>query len=426
MVRVAPLKMQVGPKVLWFDPQDIEIHAGDKVIVKTERGTEFATATSDILEVSDQLVKDLKKPLKPVLRLATEEDIAKAQRLVEKGDEALPIFKELAAQTNENMHPVTVEFLFDEDKAVFYFESEERVDFRELVRKLAAQFHVRVDMRQIGVRDGARIIGGLGHCGQELCCKRLGGDFMPVSIRMAKEQNLSLNPQKISGVCGRLMCCLRYEYDTYKEVNARAPKINAKIDIPDGQARVTDVNVPKEEVTLQLEDGQTFKVPLAEMETQGDDKRPSKISQEVFDRYASTDRFEVIETTTIIETSQFSGEEKLADVQATRERNKEQQAEKSGRNSRRRSRRSRSGQDGKQTTSAAKQQGTTKRPGQKSSGLRQAGQGDQARKSRQAGQDNQASKAVKKERSSRPTTDSHRKSRRRTHKAGGSADANER
>lgn len=142
------------------------------------------------------------------------------------------MFKEFAEDASDQMRPVMVEFLFDGDKAVFYFEAEERVDFRDLVRKLAGHFHVRVDMRQIGVRDGARLVGGLGHCGQELCCKRLGGEFSPVSIRMAKEQNLSLNPQKISGCCGRLMCCLRYEYETYKEVNSRAPKHGAKVEVP--------------------------------------------------------------------------------------------------------------------------------------------------------------------------------------------------
>ena len=279
MVRVAPIKMQVGPKVLWFDPADIEVHADDKVIVSTERGTEFATATADIMEVSDELVEQLKSPLKPVLRLATEEDIARAEELSAQSEEALSVFKEFAAQTNEDMHPVLVEFLFDGDKAVFYFEAEDRVDFRELVRRLAAHFHVRVDMRQIGVRDGARIIGGLGHCGQELCCKRLGGEFSPVSIRMAKEQNLSLNPQKISGVCGRLMCCLRYEYETYKEVNSRAPKLNSKVEVEGmGDAKVTEINVPCERVTLLLEDGKTVKIPLSEMEITGEGKRPNRVS----------------------------------------------------------------------------------------------------------------------------------------------------
>ena len=227
MVRVTPIKLQAGTRVLWFDPAEYTVCAGDRVIVSTERGSEFGVATSDIMEVSDELIEQLKSPLKPVLRIADEADIERAEELRQKGEEALATFKELAAEASDQMRPVMVEFLFDGDKAVFYFESEERIDFRDLVRKLASVFHVRVDMRQIGVRDGARMIGGLGHCGQELCCARMGGEFSPVSIRMAKEQNLSLNPQKISGCCGRLMCCLRYEYEAYKEVNSRAPKVGA-------------------------------------------------------------------------------------------------------------------------------------------------------------------------------------------------------
>ena len=210
----------------------------------------------------------------------------------QQGEEALSVFKELAAETSDQMRPVMVEFLFDGDKAVFYFEAEERVDFRDLVRRLASHFHVRIDMRQIGVRDGARIVGGLGHCGQELCCKRLGGEFSPVSIRMAKEQNLSLNPQKISGCCGRLMCCLRYEYEAYKEVNARAPKHGAKIEIPDGVARVSEVNVPLERVSLRLPDGRTIQIPLEEMDVVGEGRRPNSVSAEVFEKYASSDPLE--------------------------------------------------------------------------------------------------------------------------------------
>lgn len=313
MVRVAPIKLQAGSRVLWFDPNENDIHKGDYVIVSTERGTEYGCASSDIMEVSDELVEQLKSPLKPVLRVATEEDQQRAEELAQKGAEALPVFKELAAQTNEDMHPVFVEFLFDGDKAVFYFEAEERVDFRELVRKLAAQFGIRVDMRQIGVRDGARIVGGLGHCGQELCCKRLGGEFSPVSIKMAKEQNLSLNPQKISGVCGRLMCCLRYEYETYKEFNAHAPKLNAKISLPEGVAKATEVNMPLERVTLQLEDGRSIKVPLEEMQTTEDSKRPNAISEEVFERYANTDKYAVVESVSSTEVASFTAEDKLID-----------------------------------------------------------------------------------------------------------------
>ena len=319
MVRVTPIKMQTGTKVLWFDPTDFDIKADQHVIVKTERGTEFGTATADVMEVSDELVSSLKSPLKPVVRLATAEDEQKAADLARQGDEALVVFKEMAAETSDQMRPVAVEYLFDGDKAVFYFEAEERVDFRDLVRKLASHFHVRVDMRQIGVRDSARMVGGLGHCGQELCCKRLGGEFSPVSIRMAKEQNLSLNPQKISGCCGRLMCCLRYEYETYKEVNSRAPKHGAKIEVPGGIARVSEINVPLECVTLRLEDGKSIKVPLSEMEVSGEGKRPNRISEEVFEKYASADPLEMFGTTTF-EVTSFTGKDKVATEESRRAR----------------------------------------------------------------------------------------------------------
>lgn len=312
MVRVTPIKLQAGTKVLWFDPSDIDVKKDDNVIVSTERGTEFGIATADIMEVSDELIEGLKSPLKPVLRVANEEDIDRAAELAQQGEEALSVFKELAAEANEDMRPVMVEFLFDGEKAVFYFEADERIDFRDLVRQLAGKFHVRVDMRQIGVRDGARMVGGLGHCGQELCCKRLGGEFSPVSIRMAKEQNLSLNPQKISGCCGRLMCCLRYEYEAYKEVNARAPKMGAKIEVPGGVARVTEINVPLERVTLQLEDGKAIKVPLDDMEVVGEGKRPNRISREVFDTYAANDPLELFEAASF-EVAHFTGSDKLAD-----------------------------------------------------------------------------------------------------------------
>ncbi len=336
MVRVTPIKMQAGTKVLWFDPGDKDVKADDHVIVKTERGTEFGTAT-DIMEVSDELVANLKSPLKPVIRIATEEDVARAEDLAAQGEAALSVFKEFAEEANDQMRPVMVEFLFDGDKAVFYFEAEERVDFRDLVRKLAGHFHVRVDMRQIGVRDGARLVGGLGHCGQELCCKRLGGEFSPVSIRMAKEQNLSLNPQKISGCCGRLMCCLRYEYETYKEVNSRAPKHGAKIQVPGGVARVTEINVPLERVTLQLEDGKSIKVPLAEMEYNGEGKRPTGVSEEVFEKYASPDPLDVFGSTTF-EVTTFNGNEKLANNESRKARKAEREKEDSHRKPRRRRR----------------------------------------------------------------------------------------
>lgn len=460
MVRVAPIKMQVGPKVLWFDPADIEVHADDKVIVSTERGTEFATATADIMEVSDELVEQLKSPLKPVLRLVTEEDIARAEELSAQSEEALSVFKEFAAQTNEDMHPVLVEFLFDGDKAVFYFEAEDRVDFRELVRRLAAHFHVRVDMRQIGVRDGARIIGGLGHCGQELCCKRLGGEFSPVSIRMAKEQNLSLNPQKISGVCGRLMCCLRYEYETYKEVNSRAPKLNSKVEVEGmGDAKVTEINVPCERVTLLLEDGKTVKIPLSEMEITGEGKRPNRVSADVIEAYSNVNKYSILESSTTLEVTTFTAEDKLADAASCancKMRNEEKEQSRPSRRPRRRQR-NKAGTDTTQdrgskeekTASSNRKAGTdkqrqavnkkngsktnnrnkaernkqsgdssrksgkksnnaAKRPGQKSSGLRSGGPVKKQQSQNLTSKEKLGSEAMP-----------HRKSRRRRHTAGG-------
>lgn len=314
MYSVAPIKLQVGPKVLWFDPNGLEIHEGDSVIVTTKRGREFGIATSDILEVSDELIEELKSPLQPVERLATPEDEERVAELEIQGNDALVVFKEMVEETDIDMHPVMVEFLFDGDKAVFYFESEERVDFRELVRKLAAHFHVRVDMRQIGVRDGAAIIGGLGHCGQELCCKRLGGEFSPVTIRMAKEQNLSLNPQKISGSCGRLMCCLRYEFEAYKEFNARAPKLNAKVETPEGDMRVSEVNVPSEMITLTDEEGKTYRIPLAEFDEPEEGRRPHKVGEAAFERHANVSVLSSLEPSTpsAVETVEFAEDAVLA------------------------------------------------------------------------------------------------------------------
>lgn len=283
MVRIAPINLYYNPKTLWFDAGDLDVRAGDGVIVSTARGTEFGRAAHDVFEADETQIKKLKSPLKPVKRIATDEDEARAAELEAKSREALPVFKEMAAEGNGDMHPVSVEYLFEGDKAIFYFEAEERVDFRELVRKLAAHFRVRIDMRQIGVRDEARMVGGLGHCGQELCCKRLGGEFCPVSIRMAKEQDLSLNPQKISGVCGRLMCCLRYEFDAYKDFKSRAPKQNATVETPDGPAKVVDLDVPREIVSLKIMGEKPVKVPLADFDPPEEgSNRPNRVGEEAW------------------------------------------------------------------------------------------------------------------------------------------------
>ena len=320
MVRIAPIRLAYNPKTLWFDPGDLELKKEDPVVVSTARGLEFGRMADDVFEADEAQVKKLKTALKPVKRLASEEDVARAEEMCRRSEEALPVFKQMAAEASEDMHPVSVEFLLDGDKAVFYFEAEERVDFRELVRKLAAHFHVRIDMRQIGVRDEARMVGGLGHCGQELCCKRLGGEFCPVSIRMAKEQDLSLNPQKISGVCGRLMCCLRYEFDAYKDFKSRAPKQNATVETPDGPAKVVDLDVPREVVSLKIMGEKPVKVPLADFEPPEEgSNRPNRVGEEAWQDATTQDPIGFASESALFSTTtQLTGQDKLADPGSVR------------------------------------------------------------------------------------------------------------
>ena len=373
MTRIAPVRLNLNPRTFWFDAGDLELRKDQKVVVETVRGTELATVSQNIFEATDEQVDSLKTPLKPVVRIATNEDIETAREMERLSAEALPIFRQLAAETNENMRPISVEYLLDGDKAVFYFEAEDRVDFRDLVKRLASEFHVRVDMRQIGVRDEARMVGGLGHCGQELCCARMGGEFNPVSIRMAKAQDLSLNPQKISGICGRLMCCLRYEYDAYKDFNARAPKKNALITTPDGMAKVTELDVPREIITLKLEgeEGKTVKIPLegfvaVEPTKENEQPRPNEVDPEAWEEALSRDNVsDRIEG--LFLTSQFTGTDKLGSAQAVHHTSSSKDADekKSGR---RRSRGQRGGKTTEPQASAATERKTRRRSTKVSSG----------------------------------------------------------
>ena len=317
MTRIAPVRLMYNPKTLWFDAGDLDIEKDQPVVVTTARGTEYGTLAEPIFEMTEDEVKQLKNALKPVKRLGTEEDEAQAQEMHRLSLEAMPVFREMAAEENEAMRPISVEYLLDGDKAIFYFESEERIDFRDLVRKLASHFHVRVDMRQIGVRDEARMIGGLGHCGQELCCKRLGGEFNPVTIKMAKEQDLSLNPAKISGVCGRLMCCLRYEYEAYKDFHARAPKANATIQTPAGPARITNLDALREIISLRTEDGKEAKIPLADMEAAEEGARPSIVGEEAWEK-ATAPVISAWTASSLLRTDQFTQEDKLGGTTAVR------------------------------------------------------------------------------------------------------------
>ncbi|MDO5044398.1 MAG: regulatory iron-sulfur-containing complex subunit RicT [Coriobacteriia bacterium] len=259
---VVPVRLRYSSIDLWFDPNNFVPKRGDFVLVQTERGVEIGLTIEEAFNVNEE---ELKAPLKPVLRIANDEDLSYMQELLEKSEEAFEVFKETVLRHELEMKPVACEYLFDGDKIVCYFAADNRVDFRELVKDLASSYRMRVDMRQIGVRDEARMVGGLGHCGQELCCKRFGGQFEPVSIRMAKDQDLPLNPSKISGACGRLMCCLRYEVDAYKDFKSRAPKFGALIDTALGNAKVNGFNTPKEQLELCLENGKAFNVPLSSM-----------------------------------------------------------------------------------------------------------------------------------------------------------------
>jgi len=237
-------------KTLWFDPAGTEPEVGDLVVVKTSRGEELGRVRKPPFDLEDPAFD---QDLKPVLRIANERDLNYQLELGEKEKDAMPVFYELIEKYELPMRPVDIEYLISGDKIVFYFSAEERVDFRELVHELSSHFQSRIDMRQVGVRDEARMVGGLSHCGEQLCCARLGGEFMPVSIKMAKDQGLPLNPTKISGLCGRLMCCLRYEVDAYNDFNGRAPRKGSFVEISDGtRGKVSDLDAVREQVSLRF------------------------------------------------------------------------------------------------------------------------------------------------------------------------------
>jgi cell fate regulator YaaT (PSP1 superfamily) len=278
MPTVIPVKFQYAARDLWFDPAETGAQEADHVICATERGTEIGLATGDPREISEEALGETigHAALKSVVRIATEADLNHAELLARKGEEALPVFRKLVEQSGLEMKPVGVEYVFGGEKVVCYFAAEERVDFRQLVRDLSRELHERIDMRQIGVREEAAVMGGYGHCGQELCCARFGLQFEPVSIRMAKEQDLPLNSSKISGACGRLMCCLRYEFEAYRDFKSRAPKRNAVIETPLGKAKIVEYDTPKEELCLRLESGKQVRVPLGEMVASDAAKKKSK------------------------------------------------------------------------------------------------------------------------------------------------------
>ena len=253
MIKVIGVRFRTAGKVYFFDPVDYDIKRGDNVIVETARGVEFGTVVGDPKEVEDDKVI---QPLKPVLRIATAKDIEQEAANKEKEKEAFKICLEKIRKHELAMKLIDAEYTFDNNKVLFYFTADGRIDFRELVKDLASVFKTRIELRQIGVRDETKILGGIGICGRPLCCHTHLSEFIPVSIKMAKEQNLSLNPTKISGVCGRLMCCLKHEEETYEELNRRLPNVGDQVTTKDGQhGEVASINILRQLVKVIVENG---------------------------------------------------------------------------------------------------------------------------------------------------------------------------
>lgn len=252
MVEVIGVRFRTAGKIYFFDPKEFQVKSGDHVIVETARGIEFGSVVSERRQVKEKCIGD---ELKPVLRIATKEDEERAAKNREKEKEAYKICLDKIKEHELDMKLVSTEYTFDNNKVLFYFTADGRIDFRELVKDLASVFKTRIELRQIGVRDETKIKGGIGICGRSLCCNTFLSEFVPVSIKMAKEQNLSLNPTKISGVCGRLMCCLKNEQDTYEYLNSKLPNVGDEVKTNTGvKGVVHEVSVLRQRVKLVVTD----------------------------------------------------------------------------------------------------------------------------------------------------------------------------
>ena len=253
MTKVIGVRFRKAGKIYFFSPGKLEIKRGDQVIVETARGVEFGNVVSGPKEVADD---EITQPLKAVIRVATDEDRKTEEKNRKKEKEAFDICLEKIHKHGLEMKLIDAEYTFDNNKVLFYFTADGRIDFRELVKDLASVFRTRIELRQIGVRDETKILGGIGICGRQLCCHSHLSEFVPVSIKMAKEQNLSLNPTKISGVCGRLMCCLKHEEETYEELNRRLPGVGDHVTTEDGlKGEVQSVNVLRQLVKVIVDVG---------------------------------------------------------------------------------------------------------------------------------------------------------------------------
>ncbi len=272
MTEVISVKFKDGGKAYYFAPAGVLANVGDRVIVEMQTGKEIGTVSKGVHSVADE---DIVPPLCKVLRKANEKDFKRIEENHKKEAEALTVCEKMVESHGLEMKLVNVEYSFDGSRIIFFFTADGRVDFRELVKDLAAHFHTRIELRQIGVRDEAKMLGGIGICGQPYCCKRFLNDFQTVSIKMAKEQGLSLNPTKVSGSCGRLMCCLKYEQNAYEYLNSITPSVGSTVKTTDGLATVTDVNLVSGNIFVKPLDSDSipFKTHRSEVKTMSKTKQ---------------------------------------------------------------------------------------------------------------------------------------------------------
>ena len=274
MPEIVGVRFKRAGRVYYFDPAGIDLKANDHVVVQTIRGLELGHV---VIAPKQVLASEVTGKLKPIVRKAEEDDIEHAQKLADKEGEALAECGKLIAELNLPMKLVSTEYNLDRSRLTFFFTAEERVDFRELVRELTNRFKTRVELRQVGPRDKAKLIGGLGRCGRPLCCISFLSEFDPVSIRMAKEQDLPLDPMKISGICGRLLCCLVYENEQYRQMKEKLPKKGQRVSTPTGVGKVVGVNLLKETVLVELESQATVEVPLDKITIEDEHQHKQKM-----------------------------------------------------------------------------------------------------------------------------------------------------
>ena len=333
MAEILPIIFKEGGKVYYFAPGKGEYKVGDGVIVETARGVEYAKVAAPVSEVDDS---KLKLPLKPVLREATPRDEENYRRNKDRRDEAIKLAKSKISDFGLDMKLIDCEFAFDGSKATFYFSAPDRVDFRDLVRELSAVYHMRIEMRQVGIRDEIKLLGGLAPCGRECCCSSYMSDIGKVSIKMAKYQGLSLNPTKISGLCGRLMCCLAYENEYYSEAYKQMPKIGSEISTPDGTGFVVNVNMLKMLVRVRIEDKTRDAVTFKDFSVDELNGSPRKVATPPVDE-ENADEVDDVEV--------IRDEEREGGARRQRNDGSDNRQNRDGRNDDRRERQNRDGQN---------------------------------------------------------------------------------